>query len=417
MNCPLEAHDFFSEQTLSCPFDFYRELHREAPVYPVPGTDIYVVSRHEHIRKLLKQTDLYSNDISAALNIGGPSPEAAAVLAQGWKPANTLLTMDPPGHKTYRSLLNKVFSARRVEQMHDYVETITDELVDAFIERGECEFVGEFCVPLPVYIIADQLGVPRSDLALFKRWSDASAAQLGRYSDEQGSDAEVENARLIVEFQHYFVDKLAERRQSPRDDIISDLARAEIDDGRPLTTEELLSLLQQLLVAGNETTTSSIAGGLWQLLQYPEQMAKLRAEPALIANAVEEMLRLESPTAGMWRLVTRDTELHGVLLPAGSKVMLRFAAANRDPEQFDAPECMDVSRDNASSHLAFGQGIHFCLGAMLARKEMQVAFSKLLGRLDNIRLAEDKPEPAYWPNLLLRGLDSLHIRFDKRTEP
>ncbi len=201
--------------------------------------------------------------------------------------------------------------------------------------------------------------------------------------------------------------------------MITDLVNTRItcpDTGeqRELTMEELQSLLQQLMVAGNETTTSAITGGMLSLIRNPQQMLELRQHPEKIPRAVEEILRMETPSSGLWRMVTRDTEFAGVPLPKDSLVMLRYHAANRDRAVFENPNEMDIERDNADDHIAFGQGIHFCPGALLARKEMTVAFTALLSRLDNIQLVEEKSDLAYWPNIVLRGLKGLHIRFDRR---
>jgi len=319
--------------------------------------------------------------------------------------------MDPPQHKVYRSLINKVFSAKRVEKMQAYMEQIVDELIDGMLEKGECEFVRDFATPLPVYVIADQLGVPRDDLRKIKAWSDAFASRLGGMVTP---DEEIENAKLIVEYQQYMVRVIEDRRATPRDDMISDLANTTIEDGRLMTLEELLSMIQQLLVAGNETTTSAITGGMLSLIQLSDQLQLLLDDPGMIDNAVEEILRLETPSAGLWRVVTRDTEIRGVAIPKDSLLMLRYAAGNRDETVFTQPEAMDVCRANADDHLAFGQGTHFCPGAMLARKEMQVAFRKLLQRLTRVQLAEGKNDLTHWPNVVLRGLKSLHITYEPR---
>jgi cytochrome P450 len=295
--------------------------------------------------------------------------------------------------------------------------TIVNELIDSFIERRECDFIREFTTPLPVFVIADQLGVPRKDLKDFKHWSDSFARRLSQLATPE---EQVEDAQNIVAFQFYFAKMIDERRKNPRDDIISDLVITEIEDPdtgeiRPLNMEELQSVLQQLMVAGNETTTSAITGGMVSLINNPAQMKALQADPGKIPNAVEEILRMESPSAGMWRVVKKDSEFHGVKIPKDSLVMLRYHAANRDRQQFSDPNDIHIDRDNADDHIAFGQGIHFCPGAMLARKEMNVAFAALLSRLDNIQLVEEKCDLGYWPNIVLRGLKELHIRFDKRT--
>jgi len=403
--------DFFDPEIIESPYEFYQVLREQAPVYQLPGTNIFMVSRLGDIKQAAKDTATFSSDFMHVLKGPDPCPEAAAVYADGIEPVDTLLTMDPPRHKTYRSLINKVFSASRVAKMRPYMEQIADELIDDMLQRGECEFVHDFATPLPVYVIADQLGVPREDLRRIKAWSDAFASRLGGMATPE---EEVENARLIVDYQRYMEQIIEDRRANPRDDMISDLVNIEIEDGRKMSLQEAVSMIEQLLVAGNETTTSALSGGLLSLIQLSEQLQHLLDDPAMINNAVEEILRLESPSAGLWRVVTRDTEIRGVPIPEGSLLMLRYAAGNRDEEVFSNPEQMDVCRANAKDHLAFGQGTHFCPGAMLARKEMQVAFTRLLQRLTNIRLAEGKNDFTHWPNVVLRGLKSLHITFDSK---
>ncbi len=411
MNKPLSDYDFFDPEVIESPFDFYEAARRESPVYRLPNTNIYFVSRYAEVREALKRTDDFSNDFQDQLNVPLKNPEAEAIYAEGWQTADTLLTLDPPRHRVYRSLLNKVFSQKRVDGMQAYMEQIVNELIDEWIDDGEVDLLNRFCVPFPIYVIADQLGVPREDIEFFRHVSDCFGSRLSGFAD---ADKEVEDARAIVAFQKYFVEKIEKLRQSPQDNIISDLAQARIDDDRLLTTEELLSILQQLLVAGNETSRASIAGGVLNLIQNPEQLDQLREDPSLISNAVEEILRLETPSCGLWRRVTRDTQLGGVEVPGGSMLMVRFASANRDEKVFEKPESMQVCRHNAGDNLAFGQGVHFCLGAQLARKELQVAFGALLARTDNWRLSPSQNNLRHWPNMILRGLEQLHIQFDKK---
>lgn len=406
--------DFFDPEVIESPFEFYQLLRDQAPVYQLPGTNIFMLSRLADIKQALKDTTTFSSDFMHLLKGPEASPEAAQIYADGVEPVDTLLTMDPPRHRVYRSLINKVFSASRVKKMQPYMEQIADELIDGIIDRGECEFVSEFATPLPVYVIADQLGVPRSDLRSIKIWSDAFASRLGGMASPE---EEVENARHIIEYQRYMTAIIEDRRENPRDDMISDMVNIEIEEGRQMSLPEAISMIEQLLVAGNETTTSALSGGLLSLIQLSDQMQLLLDDPAMIDNAVEEILRLESPSAGLWRVVTADTAIRGVDIEAGSLLMLRYAAANRDEAVFDQPEEMDVCRRNAKDHLAFGQGTHFCPGAMLARKEMQVAYTRLLQRLTNIRLAPDRNDLTHWPNVVLRGLKSLHITFDKKPAP
>jgi cytochrome P450 len=411
MSKSLAEMNFFDPAVIECPFDFYAAARREAPVYRLPGTNIFFISRYDDVRKVLKNTEVFSNDFGAQLNVAPRNPEAAKVYASGWPPVDTLLTADPPRHKTYRTLVNKAFSNKRVEGLHDYVQGLVTQLIDSWIDDGEVDLMQRFCVPLPVWVIADQLGVPRDDLPLFKKWSDAFASRLGQFASEE---QELEDARLILQFQHYFVEVIEQRRKDPQDNIISDLAHARIEDGRLLEHAELLSILQQLLVAGNETTTSTMAAGVLFLIDNPEQFRRLQEDPSLIPNAVEEMLRMETPSCGLWRVVKQDAELNGVAIPKGSMLMVRFASANRDETVFEEPERFDVCRRNAEDNLAFGQGVHFCVGAQLARKELNVAFTELLRRTTNWRLTPGKNNRLHWPNLILRGLQQLHIGFDRR---
>ena len=284
-------------------------------------------------------------------------------------------------------------------------------LIDGFIARGECEFVADFCVPLPIQIISEQLGFAPSEHADVKRWSDAFADRLGQMISRE---RELECAREVVEFQHAVKVKIDARRAQPMDDLLSDIVHASADGEAPLNDAEILSIAQQLMVAGNETTTHALAGGMVHLIQNPDQVAKLRAEPKLIGNMVEEVLRLETPTAAMWRVVTRDCELGGHAFKAGSMVMLRYAAANRDPAKFPDPDRFDVERSNARAHIAFGRGPHMCVGNMLSRKEMAVAFELLLARIDDFAL---KPgtELRVAPNVLLRGFVEVPMTFAKRA--
>jgi cytochrome P450 len=415
--CPADFN-FFDEKVLNCPYDFYETLQEQAPVYQLPDTNIFMVTRHEDIKQLLKDTETYSNNFNDLLKGPEPAPEVTAIYNKAWQPVDTLITADPPKHKTYRTLVNKVFNLKRVNAMGEYMEQMVHELIDTFIDKGECDFVKDFTTPLPVYVIADQLGVPRKDLRAFKEWSDSFARRLSQLATPE---EQIEDAENIVAFQFYFADMIEERRKNPKDDMISDLVtttitEADTGETRHLNMEELQNLLQQLMVAGNETTTSAITSGMVSLIENPEQLKAIQEDPSLIPNAVEEILRMESPSAGMWRVVTKDSEVHGVKIPKDSLLMLRYHAANRDRELFDDPNSIDIERANAGDHIAFGQGIHFCPGAMLAKKEMVIAFSALFSRLTNFKVVEEKSDLDYWPNIVLRGRKGLYLTFDKRSQ-
>ena len=406
----LSELDFFSAEVQECPFHVYQQLQEEAPVWQMPGTNVFVVTRYDDIREIIRDPSQFSSSFSALLNTGSSNEEVNSIYGQGYEMVETLLTQDPPRHRVYRNLVNKVFSNKRIEGMRNEVEKMSHELIDSWIDESEVDLLNRFCVPLPIYVISDQLGVPRSELPLIKKWSDASASRLGRLASEE---EQIQNAKDIVEFQHYFAGLIDRMRESPEDNIISDLANNTIDEDRLLTKPEALGMIQQILVAGNETSTSAIAGGVVLLIQNPEQQAMLRQHPDLLPGAVEEILRLETPTTGMWRRATADTEIGGVDIPEGAFLMVRFAAGNRDESIFRDGGAMSIARENADSHLAFGQGTHFCLGAQLARMELQVALTGLLNRTSDWALVEGKNSLRHSPNVLLRGLTDLHIAFKK----
>jgi cytochrome P450 len=413
LHAPLESTSPLGPEVLACPHEFNARLRREAPVYRCPHTGIVFVSDYHNVREVAKNHQVFSNRFGQAMRSEGEvDPRIVEAQKEGYRPVDTMLTQDPPLHRRYRGMVNQAFTARRVAAMEPYIESLCNELIDGFVGAGRCEFVADFAERVPMTVIADQLGVPLRDYDLFKSWSDAFVAQLSRMASP---DEELEAVRLIVEFQKYFAARLEERRQEPRDDILSDIVHARFENERPLDVPEMLSILQQLLVAGNETTTHCIAEGVLLLIRHPDQHALLKEDPSLIENFTEEVLRLASPTANMWRVATEDTRLANVDVPAGGMVQIRFASANRDEALYPEPDRLDVRRDNARSNVAFGHGVHMCIGASLARKELNVAFRVLVERLDGFAL--DCPEDAlhYPPNVLLRGLASLPLRFDVRS--
>jgi len=395
-------------ETVECPYPFYRAMREEQPVYEVPGAGFFIVSRYEDILYALSHEDIFSSMVPPGMQ-GEPDDEAIEIMKSGYLPVNTLLTNDPPSHTRYRSLVNKAFSARRVAQLEPSVRLIANELIDGFVHSGRCELVSQFAVGLPLTVIADALGVPRADMPRFKKWSDDSVAPLGGMITHQ---RQLDCARSIVEFQHYFAERLEERRSAPRDDILTDLINARLDKTEPLNTAEMLSILQQLLVAGNETTTNLIASAMMLLCQNPDQLDEVTEDRSLIGNLVEETLRVESPVQGLFRVAKRHTELGGVKIPAHARVLLMYASGNRDEGHFADAQRFDVRRANSRTHLAFGQGVHFCLGAALARLEGKVGFETLFARIRNIRLAKDGNDLTHTPSFILRGLKELHLEFD-----
>jgi cytochrome P450 len=413
--CPLDQINSLDPAILQDPYPFYARLRAEAPVYRDPKTGIVSVSTYERIIEVNSQPRIFSNAFGEQLRSGSAQeidPEELAILKDGVIVVDTMLTADPPRHTRYRKLAMKAFTMKRVEGMGAYVAQVTNELIDGFIAKGACEFKSAFAAHLPMIVIADSLGVPRSDMDRFHKWSEAFVDQLGGLAPKERRR---ECARLIVEFQKYFTDKIEQKRAHPTDDIISDLVHADLaeeGDARKMDYAELLSIMQQLLVAGNETTAHTLTAGLYFLIAHPEEMARVQADPALIPNFVEETLRLLSPTNNMWRVAKEDAEIGGVPVKKNDLILLRYGSANRDDAKFAEADRFDVTRENAKEHLAFGAGIHHCIGAQLARKEMQTAFPILLSRLKSLRLAKGPDSIRYAPNMLLRGVLDLHIAFD-----
>ena len=411
-----EHVSLFSPATLVDPFDFYRDAHAAGTtIEHIPEMNAHVVYSYDLCSEATGRPQDFSNDFGAMM--GATDPEIEAILATGWDNPPTLLTADAPVHTRNRKLVNLAFSAPRVNAIEQDMRVKSVELIDAMIgsgaDAGECEFVKAFAIPLPVAMIAQQIGLD-NDPAQVKEWSDAA---VDRFSQMIDRERQLDCARQFVEYQCYMKAKIDDRRANGGDDLLTDLVEARVEGETPLTDPEIMSIMQQFMVAGNETTTSTLAGGLLQLIRNPEQMALAKAaaggrDPKLIQNLVEESLRYETPTAGMWRIVTNDTELGGVKLAKGSLLQLRYAAANRDPAKYPDPDKFDIARTNARSHLAFGKGPHMCVGNMLSRKEMFVAFDELLERLTDFEVTDDS-QVTVFPNVLLRGVINLPIRFKR----
>ena len=401
----------FEPAGMQNPFPFYQWALANAPAFEAPGTGFKMIMSYDLCVDALGRPEDFSNSFAAAMGAAraGGDAELEAIASQGWPQVNTMLTADPPVHTRYRRLVNLAFAKPRVDALEAGIRRKVSELIDGFIERGECDFVADFAVPLPVQVICEQLGFSASERANVKRWSDAFADQLGRMSSRE---RELECAREIVEFQHAVKLAIDARRQTPTEDLLSHVVNARLDGDTALEDAEILSVAQQLMVAGNETTSHSLAGGIVHLARNPDQQAKVRANPKLIGNMVEEVLRLGTPTAAMWRVVTRDCKLGEHELHGGSVIMLRYAAANRDPAKFEHPDSFDAERANARLHIAFGRGIHMCVGNMLSRREMAVTFETVLARMDDIGLVAGT-ELSVAPNMLLRGYTAVPITFRK----
>ncbi|MEO0033911.1 MAG: hypothetical protein RIS94_3669 [Pseudomonadota bacterium] len=409
----MKAHAFFSTENLGNPFPLMAQMRAEEPVARIvdpAGREIYLVTDLRLIEETAKRTDDFSNRFGHLLMAGGGAdPEVGAILASEPLEATLLLTTDDPDHQRFRALVNAAFASGRVAHMEDRIGALIDELIDDFIEEGHVDFVNRFAVLLPTYIIADILGLPREKYGKVKEWSDAVITVVGRTGTlEQERDC----ARLMVEMRRYMKDTVRARRAEPQDDLISNLVSARVDGVSPLTDDEAAALAFETAVAGNETTRNTLMSGMVQLLRHPDQMQALIDDPSLAANAVEEILRYETPASSMWRIARHDTTLGGVAIPDGATLLLRYDGGNRDPQRFEDPDRFDIRRRNARQHIAFGApSMHRCLGQMLARKELTLAFPRLLERMKNIRLGADSAVD-YLPSLLFHCIGSVWLDFD-----
>ena len=413
------------QDAIGCPYPIFSALRDESPIHFSDKLGTWVCTKYEDIMEILHDTDRFSSlmptgprdgrsGFATAMEELAADPSMAeyfqTFLANAANAA-VLLNADPPEHRRQRKAVNRAFRPTRLRGMEPMIEEVTSELIQEIVDKGESEFVSEFAVGLPMTIIAVALGVETDDLATFKRWSDDLVMPVGN------PDPTTEKVRdyliSLSEFNEFFGNLLQLRRQDPHEDIISDVATAEVND-EMLNEAEMLSMLQQFLVAGNETTTKLLTNLMHHLAEEDGLEERLREDPSLIDNFIEEGLRFEAPVGGLFRMAKEDTMVGETQLREGDHIWLIFAAANRDPEMFSQPDTFSVDRENARDHLAFGHGEHFCIGAMLARLEARIAVEQILERLENIRLIDGRNNFEYEDTFVLRGLKELHIAFDAR---
>jgi cytochrome P450 len=383
----------FDEATRRDPYALFARARREHPVWRHEGLPVSSVFRHADCQAILRDSKTWSSMF--------PTPP-------GFAPEDvprSMIVMDPPEHTRLRGLVSQAFTPKRVRELAPRIEAIAHELLDQALARREVDLVDALTYPLPVIVIAEMIGVPAADRGRFKAWSDALVAPLGSvFFAPPAPEVVDEQRRIRAELEAYFVRLVEERRRAPKDDLLTGLVQAELEGSR-LAFDELLAMLILLLVAGNETTTNLIGNAALDLLAHPAALAALRADPALVPNAIEEVLRFSSPVQMDPRLATRDVEVQGTTIPAGEFVLCWLGAANRDEAVFERPETFDVRREKPS-HLSFGFGPHYCLGASLATLEAQVALRVLLERTRSFRRVDAAPLPFH-PSIVFRGVTSL----------
>jgi cytochrome P450 len=410
--------DFLTDpELIRDPVPYYKALREAGPVFREPHRGVFLVSGVQEI------LDVYADHatFSAVIAPLGPFvqlPEPAAGETMADVVANRsdeiplsgqLFTLDPPKHTRHRALLTKLFTPNRLKENEAFMWTLAEGLIDEFVDRGEVELCRAYAGPFTLLVIADLLGVPDEDHETFRGWLQGEETPVaGDAAGSAGGD------QVFANLHPYFTRYIEERRASPREDALTQLAQVRFPDGALPDTADVVRIAATLFAAGQETTARLISTGMRILAEQPSLAEGLRNDPEAIPDFIEECLRLESPIKGAFRLVLRDTRLAGVDIPMGSIVMAMNGAANRDPRVFEDADRFDAKRKNARRNIAFGHGEHFCPGASLARTEARISIERLLARLDDVQLV-DPSALSYAPSFIIRGLDDLPLRFRRRS--
>jgi cytochrome P450 len=403
---PDEFH-YPDSAVLACPFPFYQSLQELAPVYKVPGRNDYLISRYEDVTWCFKETGLLSS--RREFTPAADAEMAAIAATQRYPVVPAVTDVDPPLHKTRRALMFKVFTPAKLRRYETQIRAQIDELIDGFADRGQADFVSEFAVQLPVRVICDLLAIDSRFRPQIKQWTESFTEMLAQF---QSGSRRLEMQQGFTDFYNFLGEQVEERYKNPGEDVLSELIEARYEDGGRPDTNVLVNMLRNLVVAGHETTTSMLASTLHLLISNPEHYRAVASDFKLVPRLLEESLRLESPTQWVPRISNRDFTLRGVDVPQGARVLLLCGAANRDADYFEAPEQIKLERRNLKDHTAFGYGIHFCLGAPLARMEGRITFERLLTRLKNIALAPGA-DVAPVGTAMLYHLRSLPIVFER----
>lgn len=397
-------NDFTSSTFKENPFPAWEDLRTTEPLYRFHVTEeqyAWMVTRYEDAQAILKDQRFIKNRMSLLSEEEQTRLDESSPTLQLLR--YNMLGADAPDHSRLRRLVSKTFTPRMIEGLRNRIQQITDDLLDQVEERGAMNFINDFAFPLPVTVICEMLGIPAEDRKQFRVWSNAILDQSAPIQERQ-------TAPEAEEFTAYLRRLIATKSEHPDDGLVSQLVQVE-EDGDRLSENELISMIFLLIVAGHETTVNLIASGTLALLQHPEQMRLLQNDPSLIVPAVEELLRYTAPViiaTGRW--ASEDIELHGTLIPKGDMVLVSLMGANTDPGHFAAPADLDITREE-NEHVAFGKGVHFCLGAPLARLEGQIAINTLLRRLPDLHLQGDARDLKWRPGLILRGLQELPVAF------
>ncbi|WP_224371483.1 cytochrome P450 [Hyalangium versicolor] len=407
--CPHLGREYnhFAGPHLENPYPFFEQLRKEAPVTFNPMLGMWLISRYDDVISVLNNPTAYSSAGVATTSVDRLTPEAQAILGPGPIIHDSPLNMDPPVHTRMKRLLQRGFTLAKVSRQEERVRQLTNALIDGFIHEGRVDLVQRFTHPLPAQVILNMVGVPQEDVEKVRRWS---GSLFGLIFADIPPTVQPAMARDVVEYRNYCTQLIEQRRRQPQEDLTSDLVQAE-PDGEALTMPELISLIGgSLLAAGHETTSAQLSIAVKNLLEHPERWQQLREDRTLIPKALEECMRLEGVAPGMVRTAIQDVEVGGVLLPKGSRLFLVYGSANRDEAHFKDPEHFDPHRENMQ-HLNFSRGIHFCLGAPLARLELRVALEQLIERIPGMRLVPGQDYGYHQEMLILRAIRQLQVEW------
>lgn len=401
----LEEYTRFCRGQLADPYPLFHRLQVEDPIHWSDLLSSWVFTRYSDVVAGLRDPRLSSERVPVFMG-SLPEPLRCQVKPLGQHLSRWVSQVNPPDHTRLRRLISLAFTPKTVEKVRPRVQELVERLISKVERDGKMDLIEQFAYPLPATVISEMLGVPSEDQDRFRKWSDDIMAFVGVSILALPAIAE-KCYQSLRELTEYFERIIQECRSTPRDDLISALVAAE-EQGDRLSAEELVSMCSQLLVAGHETTTQLIANGILTLLRHPGELQKLKQDPLLITSAIEEVMRFEGPSQRQTRLVVEDVEIGGKRIPKGATVLLMLGAANRDPAEFPNPDQFDICR-SPNRHVGFSSGIHFCVGAPLARLEGAIAINALVRRLPNLRLAT---EDVQWrENMSLRGLKSLAVTF------
>ncbi len=408
----LAELDPFAPEVVENPFPFFEALRRERPVYRLEGAGYWLIARYADVRAAALDVESFSSNLVAIVMEGvTEGPQIVDLTAGAPRPADVLALADPPVHTRQRKLVNKAFSMRRTAKLEPMIRAMAVELMDGIQGESQVEWMSRVAIPLPLRLILRLTGFPQEDAARIKRWADDGVALLAGL---QTPETLAERAKSVAELIVYLAEAVEAAKRSKGEGLLADLVRATQGEEEVLSEEEVVSVMVQVLSAGQETTGSLIGSAAMLLARDPWLQEVLRTTPTMIPAFIEEAVRLESPFYGHFRQVTREVEIGGVTLPQGARAMLLWSSANRDPAQFERPDQVDLNRPSPKSHLGFGVGAHMCIGAELARLEARVAIEELLGQTRSIRLAEPKAPLRHTPSLFIRCLESLPLEIDWR---